>query len=143
FRGRLDGVSPPGPFDPPQLVRVEVADEDLMWRVAERVLVGAERSGKIDPLARRLRPVPDEIGRMREHERAAVDRSAAHRPAALLSHARVQPPSGGSEAPLRSRYRAAAHATVTRPCRIRAEPFTPAPTTPSAARRAARACPVP
>jgi hypothetical protein len=65
--GRLDRALPPGALDFPKGVRPEVPDEDLMRRVAERVVEGSERRldlvGGI--LARGLRAVADEVGRVR------------------------------------------------------------------------------
>ena len=78
FRFRLHGVFPPGALDLPERLGGEVPHEHLVRRIAERVLEGAE--GGLDliggVLARRLRAVADEVGRVREDEAAAVDRCA-------------------------------------------------------------------
>jgi hypothetical protein len=97
FRPALHGVAPPRPFDLPEGVRSEVAGEDLVRRIGERVLEAAKRGLDLvgSALARGLRPVADEVGRVRQHEGAAVDRRchrsptlAAH-PAHSAGHARV------------------------------------------------------
>ena len=84
FPARFDGVAPPRAGKLPELLGPEVADQRLVRRVAERVVVGAETPGEggEEPvrvrgqLARRLRAVPDEVGRVGEDERAGVDRRA-------------------------------------------------------------------
>ena len=94
---RLDRAAPPRAGNIPELLWPEVADQRLVRRVAERVVVGSEAPGEGGEqpvrvrreLARRLGAVPDEIGRVGEDERARVDRGAAGHAAAFRHESRV------------------------------------------------------
>ena len=90
---RLCGVAPARAFDVPELLRPEVADERLVRRVGESVVERPEGRGEPveqsvpvgSELAGRLRAVANEVGRVREDERAGMDSGAAAHADARLS----------------------------------------------------------
>jgi hypothetical protein len=113
FGPRLDRVAPAGALDLPEPPGVEVADERLVGRVREDVLEGAKGAGEPteEPvavrrkLARRLRPVPNEVGRMGEDERAGMNgRAPAHDSVRLSSQVATLPAHPASHACAFSRY---------------------------------------
>ncbi len=88
--------SPPRAGPVPELLGPQIADEGLVRRIRERVLVGPQRADELGQplaLARRLRAVANEVGHVLEHERSGEEPG----PAGQISGSRAGTHSGGTQ----------------------------------------------